>query len=343
MTLPFARRTLLAAPFALVPGCAAGPVQPTELDAAALAERTRRPELYTNGEARAFLVRRDGVAHGLLWGGWYRGVDYRITQPPVDGLGPELPGQVASRLKKSGRLCIQFSLTQPPATQVSALQQHARYVFATSDPAAIARLDPATRQELKAAGIGDEALSKMSLVGAVFRITGAATGDLPDTVPGVGFWDVEAMQIAFRAGVPVVGLEPISALESSDQALIEPNGPAAEAALRLALRRRTGLRDFIAWRNAHYEAGNLSTLLAGATAWRADPADLARMDARRSNLLIERNRSWIPRLEQEFARPDLTFVAVAATNLLGRDGIVTLLRDRGWTVEACVGDQIPLD
>ena len=77
MTLPFARRTLLAAPFVLIPGCAAGPIHPTELDAAASAERTRRPELYTNGEARAFLIRQDSVARGLLWGGWYRGLGCR--------------------------------------------------------------------------------------------------------------------------------------------------------------------------------------------------------------------------------------------------------------------------
>lgn len=50
-------------------------------------------------------------------------------------------------------------------------------------------------------------------------------------------------------------------------------------------------------------------------------------------LLVERNRNWIPMIDQEMAGSGVDFVAVGAGHLLGPDGLVALLRARGYTVE----------
>jgi hypothetical protein len=50
-------------------------------------------------------------------------------------------------------------------------------------------------------------------------------------------------------------------------------------------------------------------------------------------LLVERNRNWIPKIEALFARPRPAFVVVGAAHLVGPDGLIALLRAKGYTVE----------
>jgi Uncharacterized protein conserved in bacteria len=50
-------------------------------------------------------------------------------------------------------------------------------------------------------------------------------------------------------------------------------------------------------------------------------------------LLVDRNKAWIPKLEAPFARKGHTFVVVGAAHLVGPDGLISLLRAKGYTVE----------
>jgi uncharacterized protein YbaP (TraB family) len=50
-------------------------------------------------------------------------------------------------------------------------------------------------------------------------------------------------------------------------------------------------------------------------------------------LLVERNRNWLPTLESFFTRRGHTFVVVGAAHLVGPDGLLTMLRGRGYLVE----------
>ena len=50
-------------------------------------------------------------------------------------------------------------------------------------------------------------------------------------------------------------------------------------------------------------------------------------------LLVDRNKAWIPKLEALFARKGRTFVVVGAAHLVGPDGLISLLRAKGYTVE----------
>jgi uncharacterized protein len=49
-------------------------------------------------------------------------------------------------------------------------------------------------------------------------------------------------------------------------------------------------------------------------------------------LLLDRNRNWLPKIEALFTRPRPAFVVVGAAHLVGSDGVIQMLRARGYTV-----------
>ena len=50
-------------------------------------------------------------------------------------------------------------------------------------------------------------------------------------------------------------------------------------------------------------------------------------------VLVDRNKTWIPQLEALFARKGRAFVVVGAAHLVGPDGVISMLRAKGYTVE----------
>ena len=52
----------------------------------------------------------------------------------------------------------------------------------------------------------------------------------------------------------------------------------------------------------------------------------------RENLLISRNKDWVPKIEQ-VVREKACFIAVGAAHLPGREGVIDLLRKKGYRVE----------
>ena len=53
----------------------------------------------------------------------------------------------------------------------------------------------------------------------------------------------------------------------------------------------------------------------------------------RQNLLVDRNRRWIPQLEQFLSGSDSVLVVVGAAHLVGTNGVIELLKQRGYRVE----------
>ena len=49
-------------------------------------------------------------------------------------------------------------------------------------------------------------------------------------------------------------------------------------------------------------------------------------------LLVARNRTWLPKIEALFSRPRHAFVVVGAAHLIGPDGIVAMLKAKGYQV-----------
>jgi uncharacterized protein YbaP (TraB family) len=50
-------------------------------------------------------------------------------------------------------------------------------------------------------------------------------------------------------------------------------------------------------------------------------------------LLVDRNRTWLPKLEALFSRPKPAFVVVGAAHLVGADGLLHMLRSKGYIIE----------
>ena len=51
------------------------------------------------------------------------------------------------------------------------------------------------------------------------------------------------------------------------------------------------------------------------------------------SLIVERNQSWIPQIEACFARPRPCLVVVGAAHVVGEDGLLVLLRRKGYQIE----------
>jgi uncharacterized protein len=87
------------------------------------------------------------------------------------------------------------------------------------------------------------------------------------------------------------------------------------------------------------EQANMTKLV---EAWRAGDAaaverivlkDLEQEAQLYQRLLVERNKNWLPKLEALFARKAAAFVVVGAAHLVGPDGLVAMLKAKGYTVE----------
>lgn len=51
------------------------------------------------------------------------------------------------------------------------------------------------------------------------------------------------------------------------------------------------------------------------------------------SLLVKRNNHWLPQLETLLKTPDIEYVLVGALHLVGDDGLLSLLREKGYRVE----------
>jgi len=87
------------------------------------------------------------------------------------------------------------------------------------------------------------------------------------------------------------------------------------------------------------ELADVKTL---ANAWKAgdEPAvehivldDLKAEPNLYQRLLVERNRNWMPKIEALFNRPGHTLVVVGAAHLVGPDGLLAMLKAKGYAVE----------
>src|SRR5919198_3475114 len=84
------------------------------------------------------------------------------------------------------------------------------------------------------------------------------------------------------------------------------------------------------------EQANMAKLV---ESWRAGDApaierivlkDLKQEPQLYQRLLVERNKNWLPKLEALFARSGRAFVVVGAAHLVGPDGLISMLKAKGY-------------
>jgi uncharacterized protein YbaP (TraB family) len=62
-------------------------------------------------------------------------------------------------------------------------------------------------------------------------------------------------------------------------------------------------------------------------------ADLKSDPVMYQRLLVERNKNWMPKIEALFARRTKAMVVVGAAHLVGPDGLLAMLKTKGYTIE----------
>lgn len=129
---------------------------------------------------------------------------------------------------------------------------------------------------------------------------------------------------AKAAGKPVVGLETVQSQVDRFDRMPET---LQEQLLQSTVRELDTARD---------------TLDAMVSAWkRGDAAAVEKMSRRSldeypaayTSLIVERNRNWIPQIEACFTKPMPCFVVVGAAHLVGPDGLLALLAQKGYRLE----------
>jgi uncharacterized protein YbaP (TraB family) len=92
-------------------------------------------------------------------------------------------------------------------------------------------------------------------------------------------------------------------------------------------------------RELETEKASVTTL---ANAWKAGDAptverivlqELRKERKMYDRLLVERNKDWLPKIEALFARKGRAFVVVGAAHLVGPDGLLAMLKGKGYAIE----------
>jgi uncharacterized protein len=147
--------------------------------------------------------------------------------------------------------------------------------------------------------------------------------------------DQQLIDTALAAKVPIKALEPFDTLFT----LFEELTPAEQIAMiEQSLAMEPVIVDYsITMADAYFDGESrviweltrhTSYQLEGYTRERVD-AELARME---DILMVQRNRAWIPVIEEAASAGPLV-VAFGALHLSGEDGVLNLLAKSGWTIE----------
>lgn len=230
----------------------------------------------------------------------------------------------ARRFDRADRLVLETIIPDDPmalAPVVSRLGMRAGLppIRQRVSPAAYARLAPI----LATTGLPVAALDNMESWLAAITVSEASLAAVGiDPKQGV---EPALLARARRLNKPVTGLETpteqlgfLDGLPEADQAAMLEAVLADTADVRAETQRLIGL-----WQDAEVE-----TIAADFSNEAKATPTLQRV------LLSERNRRWADEVVAMLRRPGRVFLAVGAAHLGGRDGLLTILANRGLTVEA---------
>ena len=136
--------------------------------------------------------------------------------------------------------------------------------------------------------------------------------------------DMHFYNLAKKSGKTVQGLETVEYQISrfDDMTFEQQDRLLAESLKEMSTEKASVTRLTDAWKAG--DAGAVERIVLADL--KADPFLYQR-------LLVERNKNWIPKIEALFARKGHALVLVGAAHLVGTDGLVAMLKARGYTVE----------
>jgi uncharacterized protein YbaP (TraB family) len=136
--------------------------------------------------------------------------------------------------------------------------------------------------------------------------------------------DMHFYNLARSGGKSVQGLESVAyQISRFDELTMEQQ----DRLLAESIKEMTTERESVAKLTDAWRAGD------AAAVERIVLADLETDPLLYQRLLVERNRNWLPKIEALFARKGRALVLVGAAHLVGRDGLVAMLKARGYTLE----------
>jgi len=136
--------------------------------------------------------------------------------------------------------------------------------------------------------------------------------------------DKHFYDLAKEAGKPVEGLETIAFQISQFDGMTreEQERLLAETIKELDTQQSEVTKLADAWK-----AGDVATVE------RIVLQDLKSDTRLYQRMLVDRNRNWLPKIEAIAAKGGRPFIVVGAAHLVGSDGLIAMLRSRGYTVE----------
>jgi uncharacterized protein len=136
--------------------------------------------------------------------------------------------------------------------------------------------------------------------------------------------DMRFFKLARDAGKTVQGLETVEYQISrfDDMTFQQQDRLLAEALKELRTEKASVTKLTEAWKTGDAAAVERIVL-----------ADLKADQFLYKRLLLERNQNWLPKIEALFARKTPALVLVGAAHLVGPDGLVAMLKAKGYTLE----------
>ena len=301
-------------------------------DPDALARIRSRAAATPNGRGVLWRVEKDGAASHLF--GTMHVTDPRVT---------ELSDRVKRIVDAASAVALEIGeLADPAAMNAAAIGAMPKMIY--MDGTTLEKhLDEADLATLRRRTEGPGAPWSVTRIMRPWVAMGLLSIPRCETAKqqaGVPVLDQLLAQRAAAAGVPIVGLETLG--EQADFMLSLPE-PLIVQSLLDVLRMGPVMDDMFETTLALYEAEDMALLwslvrdpalpqLIGLSATAEEKAKRAAgYAAFQARLLDERNRNMAERAEP-LLREGGAFVAVGALHLPGEQGLVALLRRRGWTV-----------
>lgn len=211
-------------------------------------------------------------------------------------------------------------------------------------------LDPMAQMKILSRGMlpGDQSLDKLlspatlALVRKATGDLGAAGGPLMRFKPWMLAVALQGLELAKAGFDPELGLDKhfydqakeagksVQGLETADYQVSVFDGMTMEQQDRMLAQTIKELQTELASVGKLADAWKVGD---AATVERIVQAELKAEPLIYQRLLVDRNKNWLPKIEALFARRGRALVVVGAAHLVGPDGVVAMLRAKGYTVE----------
>ena len=292
-------------------------------DPAAHAAIIARAEATPNAEGRFWLIDRPGLAPSHLFGTFH-----------TDQAVATVPDAAWAALARARVALFELSAAEQDAMQARLAGDRA-FSFDDAGPPLSRRLDPESlaviARALAARGVPLETADRMQ-PWMLFSLLALPACHLQALAAGATSLDDVMTARATAAGIPHAGLESYEAALTAFRRI----PPERFVAMLVDTAEMVDREEDIFRTNLElYAAGRLATIDAFARWLSTRPSSAAGSGALYDEVMAElvgaRNRAWLAPLEAELARGG-AFVAVGGLHLPGPEGLVALLRARGWTV-----------